>query len=191
MNKLREQWKKHLHNKKGTTLVETMVCLLLISILMAMAAGALSSAFRIFLRIQKTQYAQSILDTTMTELRTLTQDATAYVKIYDSGKTIAGQQGSDSGNAVEFMNKEGYVVLLTTDGCDRTDLYITGQLTGTADKVDSGELLTRYYFRRVERQPLIRTAKGRHRFPVQLRRHLEKASIWETIWRSPIPFRTV
>ena len=146
MKKLREHWKKHVCNKKGTTLVETMVSLLLITILLAMAAGALSSAFRIFLRIQKTQYAQSVLDTAMTELRTQTKDATVYVKIYDRGNQVADQEGTDSGTALEFMNKEGYVVLLTTDGCEQTSLYITDQLTGTAEQVGSGELLARYYF---------------------------------------------
>ena len=146
MKKLREYWKKHLCNKKGTTLVETIVSILLITVLLAMAAGALSSAFRIFLRIQKTQYAQSVLDTAMTELRTQTKDATVYVKIYDSGNEVADQAGTNSGDALEFMNKEGYVVLLTTDGCEQTSLYITDQLTGTAEQVGSGELLARYYF---------------------------------------------
>lgn len=146
MKKLREHGKKHLCNKKGTTLVETMVSLLLITILLAMAAGALSSAFRIFLRIQKTQYAQSVLDTAMTELRTQTKDATVYVKIYGSGNKVADQAGTVSGSALEFMNKEGYVVLLTTDGCEQTSLYITGKLTGTAEQVGSVELLARYYF---------------------------------------------
>lgn len=123
-----------------------MVTLLLITILMAMAAVSLSSAFRIFLRIQKAQYAQSVLDTAMTELRTLTKDATVYVKIYGNGMDVTGKPGASTGDAIEFMNKEGYVVLLTTDGCAQTDLYITGQNTGTADAVDAGELLARYYF---------------------------------------------
>lgn len=135
-----------LREKKGTTLVETMVTLLLITILMAMAAVSLSSAFRIFLRIQKAQYAQSVLDTAMTELRTLTKDATVYVKIYGNGMDVTGKPGASTGDAIEFMNKEGYVVLLTTDGCAQTDLYITGKNTGTAEQVGSGELLARYYF---------------------------------------------
>ena len=135
-----------LREKKGTTLVETMVTLLLITILMAIAAVSLSSAFRIFLRIQKAQYAQSVLDTAMTELRTLTKDATVYVKIYGNGTDVTGKPGASTGDAIEFMNKEGYVVLLTTDGCAQTDLYITGRNTGTADAVDAGELLERYYF---------------------------------------------
>lgn len=123
-----------------------MVTLLLITILMAMAAVSLSSAFRIFLRIQKAQYAQSVLDTAMTELRTLTKDATVYVKIYGDGTDVTGKPGASTGDAIEFMNKEGYVVLLTTDGCAQTDLYITGRNTGKADAVDAGELLARYYF---------------------------------------------
>lgn len=48
--------------KSGTTLVEMIVTLMLISIMMVMAVASLSSASRIFVRIQKTQYAQSILD---------------------------------------------------------------------------------------------------------------------------------
>lgn len=50
--------KKILRQKQGTTLVEMMACLTLISIMLLMAARGLSSASRIFLRLQKTQYAQ-------------------------------------------------------------------------------------------------------------------------------------
>ena len=65
--------KKILRQKQGTTLVEMMACLTLISIMLLMAARGLSSASRIFLRLQKTQYAQSILDTAMTELRNVAE----------------------------------------------------------------------------------------------------------------------
>ena len=72
-------------DRKGTTLVETMVTLFLISILMAMAASALSSASRIFVRIQKTQYAQSVLDTTMTELLPLVSAVGVAAKTIGNG----------------------------------------------------------------------------------------------------------
>lgn len=80
--------RKKENRKKGTTLVEMIVTLLLISIMMTMAAASLSSAAKIFVRVQKTQYAQSIIDTVMTELRTITKDASGYVKIYpeESGR---------------------------------------------------------------------------------------------------------
>lgn len=138
--------------KKGTTLVETMVTLFLISIMMAMAASALSSASKIFVRIQKTQYAQSILDTTMTELRTITKDATGYVKLY--GITATGQDDySNAGGAtkygwaIEFMTPEGYVELVSSDGCAPTEIHIGDQVTGTSEEIPKGQLITRYYFR--------------------------------------------
>ncbi len=134
-------------HRRGATLVEMLVCLMLISILMTMAAASLSSASKIFVRIQKTQYAQSVLDTVMTELRTLTKDATGYVKIYENSQSITDTPGTTSeGDALEFMNSDGYAVLLTSSGCEQTNLYIGDQMTGTADAVTQGQLLARYYF---------------------------------------------
>lgn len=139
-------------DRKGTTLVETMVTLFLISILMAMAASALSSASRIFVRIQRTQYAQSVLDTTMTELRTITKDATGYVKLYERTTAMDEQYGGSKGtntkgNAIEFMTPEGFVELVSANGCSETEIHIGDKVTGTADAVETGQLLTRYYFR--------------------------------------------
>lgn len=139
-------------DRKGTTLVETMVTLFLISILMAMAASALSSASRIFVRIQKAQYAQSVLDTTMTELRTITKDATGYVKLYERTTAVednyGGSKGTNTkGNAIEFMTPEGFVELVSANGCPETEIHIGDKVTGTADAVETGQLLTRYYFR--------------------------------------------
>lgn len=136
--------------KKGTTLVETMVTLFLISIMMAMAASALSAASRIFVRIQKEQYAQSILDTTMTELRTITKDATGYVKIYGLTGMTPNAKGSFSGTAIEFLTPEGYVELVTTDGCPETEIRIGDKVSGKSETVPKGQLLTRYYFRNSE-----------------------------------------
>lgn len=84
MRKLR----KLICEKKGTTMAEMLVTLLLIMIMTGMAASSLAAASRIFIRVQKTQYAQSILDTVMTELRTITKNAGSYVKIYENGKNI-------------------------------------------------------------------------------------------------------
>ena len=153
-------------DRKGTTLVETMVTLFLISILMAMAASALSSASRIFVRIQKTQYAQSVLDTTMTELRTLTKDATGYVKLYERTTAMDEQYGGSKGtntkgNAIEFMTPEGFVELVSANGCSETEIHIGDKVTGTADAVETGQLLTRYYFRNSNTGQYIFTQNGK------------------------------
>lgn len=152
----RKNWKRKVHlanvkcltkDRKGTTLVETMVTLFLISIMMAMAASALSSASRIFVRIQKAQYAQSILDTTMTELRTITKDASGYVKIYGVTGVSGGTKGNSEGYAIEFLTPEGYVELVSTEGIKETDIYIADNKVGTAESVAAGRLVTRYYLR--------------------------------------------
>ena len=143
MRKLR----KLIREKKGTTMAEMLVTLLLITIMTGMAASSLAAASRIFIRVQKTQYAQSILDTVMTELRTITKNAGSYVKIYENGKNIVDATGNSSGNAIEFINEEGYVVLLSTDGAKATTLYLGENQIGTAGAVPEGQLLTRYYTR--------------------------------------------
>ena len=160
------KWLRILKERKGTTLVEMLVCLTLISIMLSMAAGALSSASRIFIRIQKQQYAQSILDTVMTELRNQTKDATTYVKIYDNGGNIAETAGKSSGNAIEFMNSMGYVVLLTTDGCDTTTLFVKDTKLGEQDPVEKGRLLTRYYSRKPDKTYTYVKAEGTSDQPV-------------------------
>lgn len=139
-----------LKKRQGTTLVEMMVCLLLISIMMTMAAGTLSAASRIFVRLQRQQYAQSILDTTMTELRDLTQNTAAYVKIYKNEEDILDKTGNYSGNALEYMNEQGYVVLVSTDGCTNTDIYIKDKKINTEEAVGKGRLLIRYYSRNTD-----------------------------------------
>lgn len=140
--------RKKENRKKGTTLVEMIVTLLLISIMMTMAAASLSSAAKIFVRVQKTQYAQSIADTVMTELRTITKDASGYVKIYpgENGFQPAAA-GSTTGTCLEFLNPDGYVELVSTDGCEKTQIYIGDNKNGSADAVEKGQLLTRYYTR--------------------------------------------
>ena len=51
------------------TLVELVVSMLLVAIIMAMVVGILSPAAKIFLRMQKLQYAQQILDNTAAQLQ--------------------------------------------------------------------------------------------------------------------------
>ena len=142
-----KQLEKCLKNRRGTTLVEMLVTLTLITIMVGMAATTLSAAFKIFLRVQKEQYAQSVLDTTMTELRSLTKEATQYVKIYGNDASPERQGGADSGPVLEYVNTDGYAVLVSTGGCEATNLYQGETLMDQADAVSQGRLLTRFYLR--------------------------------------------
>ncbi len=131
--------------RRGTTLVELMVSLVLISILMAMAVAALSSATRIFVKVQKTQYAQSILDTVMTELRGMTEEASGYIKIYKADGFAPDALGATEGTSLEFQTPEGYVKVLSQEGAKETTIYIGDNQSGSFEAVDPGRLLTRYY----------------------------------------------
>lgn len=139
LKKLKANW------RRGTTLVELIVSLVLISILMAMAAAALSSASRIFVKVQKTQYAQSILDTVMTELRGMTEDASGYIKIYEKEGFAPDALGATEGSTLEFQTTEGYVEVLSQEGAEETAIYIGDKPSGSYEKVASGRLLSRYY----------------------------------------------
>lgn len=138
--------------KAGTTLVEMVVTLLVFGIMMTMAVGILSPAAKIFLRMQKLQYARLILDNTVQELRGRTREAVEYVKIYDTCSAdtdLTGKMGTGEGKALEFMNTDGYVVLLSTEGCPETDIYLGTEKieeVKSAD-VETGRLLERYFVR--------------------------------------------
>lgn len=82
------------------TLVELVVSMLLVAIIMAMVVGILSPAAKIFLRMQKLQYAQQILDNTAAQLQDMAGEATKYVKIYVDGNNIAEAVGAASGSAL-------------------------------------------------------------------------------------------
>ena len=70
------------------------------------------------------------------------------MKIYpgESGFQPAAA-GSTTGTCLEFLNPDGYVELVSTDGCEKTQIYIGDNNNGSADAVEKGRLLTRYYTR--------------------------------------------
>lgn len=140
--------------KAGTTLVEMVVTLLIFGIMMAMAVGILSPAAKIFLRMQKLQYARLILDNTVQELRGMARGATQYVKIYavsgaDDPGSLLTDTGAESGKALEFLDTDGYVVLISADGCPDTDIYLGTEKVGDVKSADveRGRLLERYFVR--------------------------------------------
>lgn len=149
MMKLRKCLKRH---RKGTTLVEMIVTLLLFSILMVMIVGILSPAAKTFVRMQKLQFARLIVDNTIQELQGLTQEAAGYVKIYEhciAADDVTTMGGKDEGLALEFVNTEGYIVLLSMEGCPKTQIRLGSQDMGEVaeGEITPGRLFVRYYVR--------------------------------------------
>ena len=80
---MKKRWKRRqIKGGEGTTLVELVVAMLLLGIIMTMIVGILSPAARLFLRMERLQRAQVILDNVILELQGIADNATGYVKIY-------------------------------------------------------------------------------------------------------------
>lgn len=134
-----------IRKKAGLTLVELVVSMLLMSMMMAMIVGILSPAARIFVRMQKLQYARQVLDNTAAQLRSMAGEANQYVKIYEKSEDIAGSVGANKGPVLEFVNTEGYVTLLSADGSKETELVLGDTKIDEAEEMPKGRLLARYY----------------------------------------------
>ena len=138
------------NRKSGISLAETIVTLLVFGIIMAMMVGILSPAAKIYMRIQKLLYAQVVLDNAIQELQGMTRNAAGYIKIYENcgeNDSIADRTGTFGGQGLEFVNEDGYVMLISAEGCPGTGIYRGSQLLGTVDPGDipKGRLFARYY----------------------------------------------
>lgn len=141
----------HRRKKEGTTLVETMVAVMLLMIMLVMIVGIVSPAFRVFIRMQRVQFARMILDNVTEDLKDELREATTYVKIYsgeNGGSGILDAAGVSEGKVLEYVNTEGYVVLVSAGGCRETAIYRGEQRTEDFPAVPAGQLLYRYYWGR-------------------------------------------
>ena len=138
--------------KKGSTLVELVVGMLLFSMMLLLVIGVLGPAAKVFVRMQRLQFAQAVLDNTIQELQGMAEKAVGYVKIYESCKAsddMTAKEGADQGYALEFVNTDGYVTLISTEGCPDTEIYLGDMQIDTvkAEEIGTGRLLSRYYLR--------------------------------------------
>ena len=151
---MKKRWKRRqIKGGEGTTLVELVVAMLLLGIIMTMIVGILSPAARLFLRMERLQRAQVILDNVILELQGIADNATGYVKIYPQGQqSPVGATGAGAGGMLEFINPDNYVMLISAEGCQATDILAGGAKIDSVEAVESGRLLARYYTRDVASQ---------------------------------------
>ncbi len=151
---MKKRWKwRQIKGSGGTTLVELVVAMLLLGIIMTMIVGILSPAAKLFLRMERLQRAQVILDNVILELQGIADNATGYVKIYPQGQqSPVGATGAGAGGMLEFINPDNYVTLVSAEGCQATDILAGGAKIDSVGAVDSGRLLARYYTRDVASQ---------------------------------------
>ena len=144
-------------------------------------------AAKLFTRLYRLWSAQLILDNTVQELRSITADASGYVKLYDTcgpDQTTADRTGEDSGAALEFGNADGYVVLVSAEGCPDTEICLGSvkiDETASAD-ISPGSLLVRYYAREAENSTCAKMRRERQE-PALCARHLQTLTTWGIIWK--------
>ncbi len=137
--------RRRIESRRGTSLVEMIVAMVIFGIVTTMMVGVLSPAAKLFLRMERLQRAQIILDNTIQELYAMTETATGYIKIY-SVTEPAGASGADKGPILEFLEQENYAVLVSTEGCPETKIVVGGTEREMLEPVKAGRLLARYYY---------------------------------------------
>ena len=140
-----------LRSRRGLTLVELLVSMALLGLAITLFAATLSPAARSFQRLETLNDAQIVADDLLETVRSQLEDARGYVKCYDSGQTLAEKEGTDTGSAIEFVDPNGYVAVLSADGCPETTLRRVSSEQGgtvetsTAAEIAPGYLAVRYY----------------------------------------------
>lgn len=118
-------------------------------IMLTMVVAVVSPAFKVFIRMQRLQFAQMVLDNVEEDIKAELRNATTYVKIYDKdsedGTGIIDTAGVNKGEVLEYVNTQGYIVLVSANGCAETDIYRGTTKSGQYAPVSSGQLLYRYY----------------------------------------------
>ena len=136
---------KLLRQRRGVTMVELLVCAALLAMLMGALAALMGPFSNVFLRLQSLNHAQSISDTLLDTLRGELLGAREYIKFYPEGETFTSAETGSEGAAVEFVNTDGYVVVVGAEGCEETDIIKNNKLSSTFGKREPGYLLMRYY----------------------------------------------
>lgn len=81
-------------DRKGFTLAETLIAILILLMVSAIVAGAIPTASSVFAKTVDAANAQLLLSTTMTKLRDELSTAVGDVNISDGGKTITYQNSN-------------------------------------------------------------------------------------------------
>lgn len=149
---------RHKHNKKGTTLVEVICTLALLSIFLSVSAFILSFAQKQYNSIQKINTAASLADSLLDDIDAQLKSAKGYIdlRIVDETSDVsvypqAHINLTDTteithnivGQLAEFKNNEGYVVLLGTPGY--TTYILKKKVVTDYKTIPDGNLSVRYF----------------------------------------------
>ena len=123
-------------SRRGTTLVELVAAMALLSLLLLMISGVLHPAAAAVQRAGQMHDARSLLDDVLEVVRMEVESACGYAKLYEDGTNITEQGGTlGMGTALEYLNLNGEPVLVSAEGCGRA--WLT---QSQAEEVPTGRL---------------------------------------------------
>ena len=123
-------------SRRGTTLVELVATMALLSLLLLMISGVLHPAAAAVQRAGQMHDARRLLDDVLEVVRMEVESACGYAKLYEDGTNITEQGGTlGMGTALEYLNLNGEPVLVSAEGCGRA--WLT---QSQAEEVPTGRL---------------------------------------------------
>lgn len=111
-----------LKNKKGTTLVELVVCMVLLSLFTLAAVTLIQPSAQAYMQVQQQTRAQNLADALIETIRGELLNANGYIRFADGATDITnlgivfkGKTGVSNGTALEFNVNSNYIELIDKD----------------------------------------------------------------------------
>lgn len=111
-----------LKNKRGTTLVELVVCMVLLSLFTLAAVTLIQPSAQAYMQVQQQTRAQNLADALIETIRGELLNANGYIRFADGATDITnldtvfeGKTGVSSGTALEFSVYPNYIELIDKD----------------------------------------------------------------------------
>lgn len=142
-----------LKNKRGTTLVELVVCMVLLSLFTLAAVTLIQPSAQAYMQVQQQTRAQNLADALIETIRGELLNANGYIRFADGAKNgedinkvFLPKTGVSSGSALEFNVNSNYIELIDKDKVPALTKADGTQLLSeeTANELD-GYLHMRFY----------------------------------------------
>lgn len=152
-----------LKNKRGTTLVELVVCMVLLSLFTLAAVTLIQPSAQAYMQVQQQTRAQNLADALIETIRGELLNANGYIRFADGATDITnldtvfeGKTGVSNGTALEFNVNFNYIELIDKDKVPALTKADGTQLLS----LDAANELDGYLHMRFYQQEEVKSAKS-------------------------------
>lgn len=152
-----------LKNKRGTTVVELVVCMVLLSLFTLAAVTLIQPSAQAYMQVQQQTRAQNLADALIETIRGELLNANGYIRFADGATDITnldtvfeGKTGVSNGTALEFNVNSNYIELIDKDKVPALTKADGTQLLS----LDAANELDGYLHMRFYQQEEVKSAKS-------------------------------